>query len=67
MSHAHRTEIRSWALHYRSDKSLKELAAMSNPTIRGWITCGRLTGPQLFKGQSNLGRRRDANGSKRVE
>jgi len=30
-------EIRSWALHHRSDKSLKELAAMYNPTIRGWI------------------------------
>ncbi len=30
-------EIRSWALHQRSDKSLKELAAMYNPTIRGWI------------------------------
>lgn len=30
-------EIRSWALHQRSDKSLEELAAMYNPTIRGWI------------------------------
>jgi RNA-directed DNA polymerase len=30
-------EIRGWALHHRSDKSLKELAAMYNPTIRGWI------------------------------
>ena len=30
-------EIRSWALHHRSDKSLKELAAMYNPKIRGWI------------------------------
>ena len=30
-------EIRSWALHHRSDKSLKELAAIYNPTIRGWI------------------------------
>jgi hypothetical protein len=27
-------EIRGWALHHR-DKSLKELAAMYNPTIRG--------------------------------
>jgi group II intron reverse transcriptase/maturase len=30
-------EIRSWALHHRSDKSLKELAVKYNPTIRGWI------------------------------
>jgi RNA-directed DNA polymerase len=30
-------EIRTWALHHRNDKSLKELAAMYNPTIRGWI------------------------------
>jgi group II intron reverse transcriptase/maturase len=30
-------EIRSWALHQRSDKSLNELAAMYNPQIRGWI------------------------------
>ena len=30
-------EIRGWALHHRNDKSLKELAAMYNPTIRGWI------------------------------
>ena len=31
-------EIRSWALHHRSDKSLIELAQMYNPCIRGWIT-----------------------------
>ena len=30
-------EICSWALLHRSDKSLEELAAMYNPTIRGWI------------------------------
>ena len=30
-------EIRRWALHHRSDKSLEELARMHNPTIRGWI------------------------------
>jgi RNA-directed DNA polymerase len=30
-------EIRSWALHHRSDKSLTELAQMYNPCIRGWI------------------------------
>ena len=31
-------EIRSWALHHRTDKSLNELAQMYNPCIRGWIT-----------------------------
>jgi RNA-directed DNA polymerase len=30
--------IRRWALHHRSDKSLKDLAEMYNPCIRGWIT-----------------------------
>jgi RNA-directed DNA polymerase len=30
-------EIRRWALHHRSDKSLEELARMYNPIIRGWI------------------------------
>ena len=30
-------DIRSWALHHRSDKSLTELAQMYNPCIRGWI------------------------------
>jgi hypothetical protein len=31
-------DIRSCALHHRSDKSLTELARMYNPCIRGWIT-----------------------------
>ena len=31
-------EVRGWALHKRSDKSLTELAEMYNPCIRGWIT-----------------------------
>jgi hypothetical protein len=30
-------EIRRWALHHRSDKSLRDLAQMYNPCIRGWI------------------------------
>jgi RNA-directed DNA polymerase len=30
-------EIRSWALHQRSDKTLEDLAAMYNSKIRGWI------------------------------
>ena len=33
----HRREIRRWALHHRSYKSLEELARQYNPTIRGWI------------------------------
>ncbi|HEY2487468.1 MAG TPA: reverse transcriptase domain-containing protein [Candidatus Binataceae bacterium] len=32
-----RREIRRWALHHRSDKSLAELAQMYNPCILGWI------------------------------
>jgi hypothetical protein len=31
-------EVRGWALHHRSDKSLTELVQMYNPCIRGWIT-----------------------------
>jgi group II intron reverse transcriptase/maturase len=31
-------EIRGWALHHRNDKSLEELAAFYNPTIRGWLS-----------------------------
>ncbi len=30
--------VRRWALHHRNDKSLSDLAAMYNPSIRGWIT-----------------------------
>src|SRR3974377_901736 len=30
--------VRSWTLHHRSDKSLTELAVMSNPRIRGEST-----------------------------
>jgi RNA-directed DNA polymerase len=30
-------EVRHWALHRRSDKSLAELAGTYNPIIRGWI------------------------------
>jgi len=30
-------EIRRWALHHRSDKSLDDLADFYNPVIRGWI------------------------------
>ena len=29
--------VRRWALHHRSDKSLRDLAKMYNPCIRGWI------------------------------
>jgi group II intron reverse transcriptase/maturase len=30
-------DIRGWALHHRSDKSLADLAQMYNPCIRGWV------------------------------
>jgi RNA-directed DNA polymerase len=34
---AMRTQLRSWALHNRSDKSLEDLARMFNPVVQGWI------------------------------
>ena len=32
-----RTEIRSWDLHLRSDKSIEDLSRMFNPIVRGWL------------------------------
>ena len=32
-----RSEIRSWQLHLRSDKSLQDLSRMVNPILRGWV------------------------------
>lgn len=32
-----RDTMRRWRLHRRTDKSLDELARMSNPVVRGWI------------------------------
>jgi RNA-directed DNA polymerase len=32
-----RTEIRSWDLHLRSDKSIEDLSRMFNPSVRGWL------------------------------
>jgi len=32
-----RAEIRSWGVHPRSDKSIKELSSMFNPKLRGWV------------------------------
>jgi RNA-directed DNA polymerase len=32
-----RSDIRSWRLHLRSDKSLEDLSHMFNPILRGWI------------------------------
>jgi len=34
---AMRQNLRRWALHNRSDKSLDDLARMFNPVVRGWI------------------------------
>ena len=36
-SKAMRQRIRSWRMHRRSDKSLRELADFINPIVRGWI------------------------------
>jgi RNA-directed DNA polymerase len=33
----HPTEIRSWNLHLRSNKSIEDLSRMFNPIIRGWL------------------------------
>jgi len=33
-----RRVIRSWRIHRMTDKSIKDLACIINPTIRGWIT-----------------------------
>jgi RNA-directed DNA polymerase len=50
-------DIRSWALHHRSDKSLTELAQMYNPCIRNghqtkgardWFDRLRRANPTLF-------------------
>ena len=32
-----RTTIKSWRLHRMTDKSLRDLACMFNPIIRGWV------------------------------
>ena len=32
-----RSEIRSWKLHWRSDRRLEELAEQINPIVQGWI------------------------------
>jgi RNA-directed DNA polymerase len=32
-----RETIRSWRLHRMTDKSIKDLACMFNPIIRGWV------------------------------
>jgi RNA-directed DNA polymerase len=29
--------MRSWKVHLRSDKSLKDISCMFNPVLRGWI------------------------------
>jgi group II intron reverse transcriptase/maturase len=32
-----RTEMRTWAVHHRSDLSLNDIARRVNPSLRGWI------------------------------
>ena len=45
-----RQEIRSWRLHQRSDKSLRDLGRMFDSKIRGWINYyGRFYKSELYK------------------
>jgi len=44
-----RRTIRSWRIHRMSDKSIKDLAHMFNPVIRGWINyCGQFYKSALY-------------------
>ena len=52
-----RTEIRSWELHLRSDKSIEDLSRMFNPTIRGWLQYyGRFYPSALYPPMRHLDR-----------
>ena len=52
-----RTEIRSWDLHLRSDKSIEDLSRMFNPMIRGRLQYyGRIYRPALYPPMRQLDR-----------
>jgi RNA-directed DNA polymerase len=52
-----RQEIRSWKLQLRSDKSLRDLAYMFNPIVRGWVNYyGRYYPSMLYPTLRNLNR-----------
>lgn len=43
-----RQQVRSWHLHLKSDKELKDLSAMFNPVLRGWVNYyGRFHGSAM--------------------
>lgn len=50
-----RTEIRSWRLHRRTNKDLRELTNMVNPIIQGWVNYyGRFTKSWLTRALRTL-------------
>jgi RNA-directed DNA polymerase len=52
-----RTEIRSWSLHLRSDKSIEDLSRMFNPIVRGWLQYyGRFYRSALYPPMKQLDR-----------
>ena len=52
-----RTEIRSWDLHLRSDKSIEDLSRMFNPIVRGWLQYyGRFYRSALYSPMNQLDR-----------
>jgi RNA-directed DNA polymerase len=52
-----RTEIRSWKLHLRSDKTIEDLSRMFNPVVRGWIQYyGRYYRSALYPAMKQLNR-----------
>ena len=52
-----RTEIRSWNLPLRSDKTLEDLSRMFNPVIRGWLQYyGRFYRSALYSPMRQLNR-----------
>ncbi len=53
-----RQEMRRWKLHFRSDKSLEDLAWMFNSKIQGWINdYGRYYKSAMYPTLRNLDRR----------
>lgn len=52
-----RTEMRSWRLHRKTDKTMKDLANMFNPILQGWVNYyGRFTKSWLTRAMWTLDR-----------
>ncbi|MBF0316399.1 MAG: hypothetical protein HQK52_23480 [Oligoflexia bacterium] len=50
-----RYEIRSWKIHFRSDKSLNDLAHMFNAVVQGWVNYyGKFYKSQLYSALRNI-------------